>query len=160
MNPNRYMLYLVTMLLLAVSGCAGGVVKPEIETASAEPAGSITRGETTLQLTGKPIRIGDPLPGVFLVDAGNMKAVDLSKEKGNVFLLSIVPSLDTKVCEAQTHYLGEAGDRLPGDAQTGFSSGPGEAPDGAAALAAQPRGFGAYIGKITRSAEEGEADED
>ena len=28
-------------------------------------------------------------------------------------MLSIVPSIDTKVCEEQTHYLGEEGDSLP-----------------------------------------------
>jgi thiol peroxidase len=42
-----------------------------------------------------------------------MNNVDLSKERGSVLLLSIVPSLDTPVCEAQTHYLGEAGIRVP-----------------------------------------------
>jgi thiol peroxidase len=42
-----------------------------------------------------------------------LKDVDLSRMKGDVLLLSIVPSLDTKVCEAQTHYLGEQGSRLP-----------------------------------------------
>jgi thiol peroxidase len=43
----------------------------------------------------------------------SMNNVDLSKEKGSVLLLSIVPSLDTPVCEEQTHYLGEKGDSLP-----------------------------------------------
>jgi thiol peroxidase len=42
-----------------------------------------------------------------------MKGVDLSKERGSVLILSIVPSLDTPVCEEQTHYLGEKGDKLP-----------------------------------------------
>ena len=98
---------------MVVFGCAGGVMKPAIETASSEPGGTITRGEKTLHLTGKPIRIGDPLPSVSIVDSENMKDMDLSEAKGKVLLLSIVPSLDTKVCEAQTHYLGEAGDRLP-----------------------------------------------
>jgi thiol peroxidase len=42
-----------------------------------------------------------------------MQTIDLSKERGKVLLLSIVPSIDTKVCEAQTHYLGEEGDDLP-----------------------------------------------
>jgi thiol peroxidase len=41
-----------------------------------------------------------------------MKDVDLSQEKGSVLFLSIVPSVDTKVCEAQTHFLGEEGDKL------------------------------------------------
>jgi thiol peroxidase len=43
-----------------------------------------------------------------------MQEVDLSKEKGSILFLSIVPSLDTPVCEEQTHYLGEKGDMLPG----------------------------------------------
>jgi thiol peroxidase len=38
---------------------------------------------------------------------------DLSKEKGAVLFLSIVPSIDTVVCEEQTHYLGEEGEKLP-----------------------------------------------
>jgi thiol peroxidase len=42
-----------------------------------------------------------------------MKEVDLSQERGRVLFLSIVPSIDTRVCEAQTHYLGEEGDKLP-----------------------------------------------
>jgi thiol peroxidase len=35
--------------------------------------------------------------------------------KGRVLFLSVVPSLDTRVCEAQTHYLGEQGARLSPD---------------------------------------------
>jgi len=42
-----------------------------------------------------------------------MKEVDLNDYRGSVLFLSIVPSLDTKVCEAQTHFLGEEGDVLP-----------------------------------------------
>jgi len=42
-----------------------------------------------------------------------MTSIDLSKERGAVLILSIVPSLDTPVCEEQTHYLGEKGDVLP-----------------------------------------------
>jgi thiol peroxidase len=42
-----------------------------------------------------------------------MKEVDLNDYRGSVLFLSIVPSIDTKVCEAQTHFLGEEGDVLP-----------------------------------------------
>jgi thioredoxin-dependent peroxiredoxin len=52
---------------------------------------------------------------VNLVDAVTMKDVDLSKEKGAVLFLSIVPSVDTVVCEEQTHSLGEEGEKLPGE---------------------------------------------
>jgi thiol peroxidase len=57
--------------------------------------------------------MGKPLPSVNLVDAMTMKDVDLSLDKGSVLFLSIVPSLDTPVCEEQTHVLGEAGQKLP-----------------------------------------------
>jgi thiol peroxidase len=50
---------------------------------------------------------------VELVEAMSMRNVDLSKERGSVLLLSIVPSLDTPVCEEQTHGLGERGNALP-----------------------------------------------
>jgi thiol peroxidase len=52
---------------------------------------------------------------VELTDAMTMNRVDLSKQGGSVLLLSIVPSLDTPVCEEQTHYLGEKGNEVPKD---------------------------------------------
>ena len=66
-----------------------------------------------MKLLGTPISVGRPLPSVELIDANTMNQVDLSKERGSVLLLSIVPSIDTRVCEEQTHYLGEKGDKLP-----------------------------------------------
>jgi thiol peroxidase len=84
-----------------------------METKSVDPGTSVTRGEARFQLLGTPISIGKPLPSVNLVDAMTMKDVDLSKEKGVVLFLSIVPSIDTPVCEEQTHYLGEEGEKLP-----------------------------------------------
>lgn len=64
---------------------------------------------------GTAIEIGQPLPVTSLVDAKTMNEVNLADLRGKVLFLSIVPSIDTKVCEAQTHYLGEQGDRLPSD---------------------------------------------
>jgi thiol peroxidase len=55
------------------------------------------------------------LPTTILTDAYTLKKVDLSQFKGKVLLISLVPSIDTKVCEAQTHYLGERGVNLPDD---------------------------------------------
>jgi thiol peroxidase len=53
------------------------------------------------------------MPATELVNAETMGTVDLSQKSDSVLFLSIVPSIDTKVCEAQAHYLGEEGDRLP-----------------------------------------------
>jgi thioredoxin-dependent peroxiredoxin len=95
-------------------GCRSQV-KPPVDRASVDPGSSVSFRGNKLALLGAPVAVGKPLPSVLLVDAMTMKEVDLSKEPGKVLFLSIVPSIDTKVCEAQTHYLGEEGDRLPGE---------------------------------------------
>jgi thiol peroxidase len=82
-------------------------------TQSVDPGTSVTMQGKPFRLLGEPLRVGKPLPFVELVDAMTMKPVDLSKERGNVLLLSIVVSTDTPVCEEQTHYLGEQGSKLP-----------------------------------------------
>ncbi|KJS02415.1 MAG: hypothetical protein VR65_05705 [Desulfobulbaceae bacterium BRH_c16a] len=64
-------------------------------------------------MTGNGIELGQSLPKTVLVDSTTMKEVDLNDYQGSVLFLSVVPSIDTKVCEAQTHYLGEQGDTLP-----------------------------------------------
>lgn len=64
-----------------------------------------------LPLTGKTIRLGEPLPAA-LVTGGNMAGVDITAAKGKVRILNIVPSLDTKTCEAQTHELSETNNGL------------------------------------------------
>jgi len=100
-------------IIALVLGCAPGGPKIPIEQSSVEPGSSVTRGEARFKLLGSPISLGKPLPSVKLVDATTMKEIDLSQERGSVLFLSIVPSLDTPVCDAQTHSLGEEGDRLP-----------------------------------------------
>jgi thiol peroxidase len=81
--------------------------------ASSQPGTRVSSRGNPVKLLGSPVSIGNPLPSVEVVDAISMKGVDLSKEQGSVLILSIVPSLDTRVCEEQTHYLGEEGDKLP-----------------------------------------------
>jgi len=100
----------LSVLVLGL-GCASQV-KPPVDRLSVEPGTSVSFRGNKLALLGTPLRVGDTLPSVPLVDAMTMKDVDLSKERGKVLFLSIVPSVDTKVCEAQTHYLGEEGDKL------------------------------------------------
>lgn len=61
-----------------------------------------------LPLSGTGIKVGDPLREVKLTqtDLSLINILD-TKGKGKVRIISIVPSLDTKVCEQQTHYLSE-----------------------------------------------------
>jgi len=107
---NIIKLIVVGTFLLA--GCATSGPPPVMDTGSSEPGGSVNRKGNSTNLLGNAISVGNPLPSVELVDSSSMKPVDLSMAKGKVLLLSIVPSIDTKVCEEQTHYLGEEGDRL------------------------------------------------
>ena len=101
------------ILSFVIAGCASFQPRPPVNRDSVNPGSVVFRGDNRFPLLGTPISVGKHLPSVKLVDAMTMEEVDLSKERGQVLFLSIVPSIDTRVCEAQTHYLGEEGDRLP-----------------------------------------------
>lgn len=105
---------LLLLGFLFLVGCPGNrPAEIPMEKGSVEPGTTIARGEKTFRLLGTPLAVGESLPATRLVDAMTMETVDLSRLRGDVLLLSIVPSVDTRVCEAQTHYLGEEGDKLP-----------------------------------------------
>jgi len=93
-------------------GCATSQPQIPFDRASSQPGTHVTFKGNSVNLLGTPVTIGKPLPSVELVDAMTMKGVNLSSEKGYVLFLSIVPSLDTPVCEEQTHYLAEKGEKL------------------------------------------------
>lgn len=112
--PLRKNLIIVGYLLMFfVFGCATTQPKIPVDMASAQPGGQVNFKGKPIKLLGSPIMVGKLLPSVELVDAMTMNNMDLSKERGTVLLLSIVPSLDTPVCEEQTHYLAEKGNALP-----------------------------------------------
>lgn len=108
---THYFILLIGLMIEV--GCAGFKANIPVETKSVNPGTTVTLRGDRFRLLGSPISTGKPLPSVNLVDAVTMKDTDLSKEKGAVLFLSIVPSLDTPVCEAQTHSLGEEGEKLP-----------------------------------------------
>jgi thiol peroxidase len=99
---------------LVLASCAStGKATLAVDTASATPGGTVTlRGEPH-RLLGTPLQVGSALPATDLIDASTLKPVNLAQMRGKVLFLSLVPSIDTKVCEAQTHYLGEQGKRMP-----------------------------------------------
>ena len=110
--PKQWFVW-VTAAVVLLAGCASfKPAKPQVNKGSVEPGTAVSRGDKRFRLLGAPITLGKPLPSVKLVDAMTGRDVDLSTEKGRVLLLSVVPSIDTKVCEAQTHYLGEEGSRM------------------------------------------------
>jgi thiol peroxidase len=59
-----------------------------------------------LPLSGMSIQVGDKLRSVKLAK-GDLSLIDVTDTGGSVRLINVVPSLDTTVCEQQTHYLSE-----------------------------------------------------
>ena len=98
---------------LLLTACATNQSSIVVDTESVLPGTQVAKKGQNLPLTGTAIEIGQRLPETELVDMKTMNAIDLNDYRGSVLFLSIVPSIDTKVCEAQTHYLGEEGDALP-----------------------------------------------
>ena len=66
-----------------------------------------------LTLIGPELQAGDHAPDFSVVD-GTLSAVNLEKTGHNVRIISVVPSLDTPVCDAQTKHFNEAAAGLPG----------------------------------------------
>jgi thioredoxin-dependent peroxiredoxin len=110
MHTHKITMILCIALIL-MFGCAKQKSQ-KMTGETVEPGTQVSFKGTPHKLLGTPVKIGKRLPSVNLVDAMSLADVDLSKEKGSVLFLSIVTSIDTPVCEAQTHFLGEQGDRL------------------------------------------------
>jgi len=64
-------------------------------------------------LVGPQLKPGDPAPDFTAVD-GSLKPIHLSDTGHNVRIFSVVPSLDTPVCDAQTKRFNEEAATLPG----------------------------------------------
>jgi thiol peroxidase len=110
---SKKFIFLLSFLTVIFFSCATTGPKIPVDMASATPGEQVNFKGKPIKLLGSPVSVGKPLPSSELVDAMTMNDIDLSKERGTVLLLSIVPSIDTPVCEEQTHYLGEKGNMLP-----------------------------------------------
>jgi thiol peroxidase len=66
-----------------------------------------------LTLIGPELKPGDAAPDFNLVDSA-LKPVTLADTGGRVRIVSVVPSLDTPVCDAQTKRFNDAAASLPG----------------------------------------------
>jgi len=76
-----------------------------------ERTGVITFKGNGMTLVGPELKLGDPAPNFTVVD-GALKPVQLSDFKGQVVVISVVPSLDTPVCELQTKRFNEEASKL------------------------------------------------
>ena len=78
-----------------------------------ERPGATTFKGTPLTLVGPELKSGEKAPDFVAVE-GPASEVNLSKTGGNVRIFSVVPSLDTPVCDAQTKRFNEEAATLPG----------------------------------------------
>ena len=65
-----------------------------------------------LTLIGPELKAGNKAPDFRLIDTG-MKPVTLADSKGKTRLLSVVPSIDTPVCDLQTKRFNQEASKLP-----------------------------------------------
>lgn len=78
-----------------------------------ERAGATTLKGNPLTLIGPELKPGDSAPDFTVVD-GSLKPVSLKDTGKNVRIISVVPSLDTPVCDAQTKRFNEEAGGLSG----------------------------------------------
>ncbi|MCL4852458.1 MAG: thiol peroxidase [Bryobacteraceae bacterium] len=66
-----------------------------------ERPGATTFKGSPLTLIGPQLKVGDKAPDFEALDV-SLQPVNLAKTQGSVRIFSVVPSLDTPVCDAQT----------------------------------------------------------
>ena len=116
-NTLRTITALTSLLLLtACAGMGGSTESGFLYTNLPVADGSAVAGEghsvlfkgNPLALSGTGIKVGDTLRDVKLAQLDlSLTNIVHTKGEGKVRIISIVPSLDTKVCEQQTHQLSE-----------------------------------------------------
>ena len=82
------------------------------EARTSERHGAVTFKGNPLTLIGPEIKPGDQAPDCQVLRQ-DLSPVKLSDAKGKIRLISVVPSLDTPVCDAQTRRFNEEAATLP-----------------------------------------------
>src|SRR5215472_15388316 len=77
-----------------------------------ERQGATTLRGNPMTVLGPELKPGDPAPDFHAVD-DSLKPVDLASTGNGVRIFSVVPSLDTPVCDAQTKRFNEEAGKLP-----------------------------------------------
>ncbi|WP_261133273.1 thiol peroxidase [Bacillus sp. Marseille-Q3570] len=72
---------------------------------------NVTFKQNPVTLLGNEVKVGDAAPD-FKVLANDMSPVTLDDTKGSVRLISVVPSVDTGVCDQQTRRFNEEAAKL------------------------------------------------
>lgn len=116
LTHSSFLMTFALLSLLSLAGCGTGQEHAFLYKNITIADGSATAGEGhnvlfkggPLSLSGNGIKVGDQLRSVRVTqtDLSLVNVADTSG-KGKVRIISVVPSLDTKVCEQQTHHLSE-----------------------------------------------------
>jgi thiol peroxidase len=77
-----------------------------------ERTGLVTFKGNPLTLLGPEVKVGDRAPNFQVVDKAMQRAT-LESFTGKVKIITAVPSLDTPVCDAETHRFNEEAGKLP-----------------------------------------------
>ena len=77
-----------------------------------ERSNAVTFLGKPLTLVGNELKLGDPAPDATVLKQ-DLTPVNIHDYKGQVLLISVVPSLDTSVCSAQTKRFNEEASQLP-----------------------------------------------
>jgi thiol peroxidase len=85
------------------------------ETAMMERKGVVTMKGNPMTLIGNPVKVGDMAPD-FTVAGNDLSPFRFSSLRGKTVIISAVPSLDTPVCDRETHRFNEEAAKL-GDVQ-------------------------------------------
>ena len=80
-----------------------------------ERKGIVTFAGGPLTLVGQEVKVGDKAPNFTVVDK-ELKDVSFTDFEGKVRLISVTPSLDTPVCDAQARRFNKEAQALSGDA--------------------------------------------
>ncbi|TDQ39106.1 thiol peroxidase [Aureibacillus halotolerans] len=72
----------------------------------------VTFKDNAVTLAGNEVKPGDKAPDFKVLTTG-LEERTLSDYKGTPLIISVVPSLDTGVCDAQTRKFNEAADTIP-----------------------------------------------
>jgi thiol peroxidase len=79
-----------------------------------ENTGLVTMGGNPVTLLGNLVKEGDVAPN-FVVQGNDMGNIKLSDYEGKIVIISVVPSLDTGVCDLQTKRFNSEASELGND---------------------------------------------
>src|SRR5262249_62271123 len=94
-RPTRTLL----LIMLLTSGMAGTTHAAD----AVERTDLVTQRGKPVTLVGRQLAVGDPAPP-FTAVANDMSTFTFGPKSGKVWILSVVPSVDTPVCSLQTKH--------------------------------------------------------